>query len=201
MGISEILKSKRSEILRLATQHGARNVRLFGSVARGEAGPESDVDLLIDFEANRRLLDHVALMQDRGGSLREKSGCGQREGPSLVHSGPSLEGSRSLVKDDQLYLIHILECIERIESYTQGGREAFQKSKMSQDAVIRNFEVMGEAAKNVSDATRQIYPAFRDVLIHDYLGVDLGEVWNIVEQHLPPLKRSIKEILKPGRKI
>jgi len=64
MGISEILKSKRSEILHLAIQHGARNVRLFGSVARGEAGPESDVDILIDFEANRSLLDHVALMQD-----------------------------------------------------------------------------------------------------------------------------------------
>jgi len=113
------------------------------------------------------------------------------------------------MKDDQLYLIHILECIERIESYTQGGREAFQKSKMSQDAVIRNFEVMGEAAKNVSEATRRIHPkvpwkriaGFRDVLIHDYLGVDLGEVWNIVEQHLPPLKQSVKEILKPGRKI
>ncbi len=48
MGISELLKDKREEILRIAAKHGARNVRVFGSVARGEAGPNSDLDLLVD---------------------------------------------------------------------------------------------------------------------------------------------------------
>lgn len=48
MGIDELLKDKREEILRIAAKHGAFNVRVFGSVARGEAGPESDVDLLVD---------------------------------------------------------------------------------------------------------------------------------------------------------
>lgn len=53
MGISEILKDKRAEILKIAAKHGARNVRVFGSVARGDAGPESDVDFLIDAGPNR----------------------------------------------------------------------------------------------------------------------------------------------------
>lgn len=64
MGINELLKEKRGEILRIAARHGARNVRVFGSVARGEATGNSDVDLLVDFEAGRNLLDHVALVQD-----------------------------------------------------------------------------------------------------------------------------------------
>ncbi|MDP2744716.1 MAG: nucleotidyltransferase family protein [Dehalococcoidia bacterium] len=64
MGISETLRSKREEILRIADRHGARNVRVFGSVARGEAKPASDIDILVEWEPGRSLLDHVALMQD-----------------------------------------------------------------------------------------------------------------------------------------
>ena len=64
LGVKDILKSKREDILRIAAKYGASNVRVFGSVARGEAGPESDVDLLIDFQPGRSLLDHVALLQD-----------------------------------------------------------------------------------------------------------------------------------------
>jgi uncharacterized protein len=59
-----VLRDKREDILRLAAEHGARNVRVFGSVARGEAGPDSDVDLLVDMEPGRSLLDHIALLQD-----------------------------------------------------------------------------------------------------------------------------------------
>ena len=64
MGIDDLLKDKRETILQLAARYGARNVRVFGSVARGEAGQKSDVDLLVDMEPGRSLLDHVALWQD-----------------------------------------------------------------------------------------------------------------------------------------
>jgi len=60
MGIDEVLKVKREEILRIAAQHGARNVRIFGSVARGQAGPNSDVDVLVDLEPGRSLLEQEA---------------------------------------------------------------------------------------------------------------------------------------------
>lgn len=64
MNIAELLQEKREEILRIAAEHGARNIRVFGSAVRGEAGPESDIDFLIELEPGRSLLDHVALLQD-----------------------------------------------------------------------------------------------------------------------------------------
>jgi len=62
MGIRELLQDKREEILRIAAKHGARNVRVFGSVVRGEADETSDNDLLVELEPGRSLLDHAALL-------------------------------------------------------------------------------------------------------------------------------------------
>jgi len=62
MDLQRLLREKRADILRVAASHGARKVRIFGSVARGEAGPESDLDFLIDLEPGRSLLDHAALL-------------------------------------------------------------------------------------------------------------------------------------------
>ncbi|MBU1208440.1 MAG: nucleotidyltransferase family protein [Proteobacteria bacterium] len=61
MEINELLKEKREEILRIAAKHGARNVRVFGSVARKEADEKSDIDFLVEMESGRSLLDHAAL--------------------------------------------------------------------------------------------------------------------------------------------
>ena len=66
--MSDIL-ARRDEILRIAAEHGARNVRLFGSVVRGEEGTDSDVDVLVHLDGDRSLLDHVALIQDLGDLL------------------------------------------------------------------------------------------------------------------------------------
>lgn len=64
MTTSDVLKTKRNDILRLAAQHGAHNVRVFGSVARGEAGPKSDIDLLVKMDRGRSLLDLIELSQE-----------------------------------------------------------------------------------------------------------------------------------------
>lgn len=64
MSLDELLRTKRDDILRLAKEHGAYNVRVFGSVARGEADEKSDIDLLVDMEKGRSLLDLVGLWQD-----------------------------------------------------------------------------------------------------------------------------------------
>ena len=71
MSPSKALKNKREEILRIAAAHGAQNIRLFGSVSRGEAGPKSDVDILVRLEPGRSLLDIIAIKQD----LEDLLGC------------------------------------------------------------------------------------------------------------------------------
>ena len=109
------------------------------------------------------------------------------------------------MKYPRVYLAQILECIGRITSYTARGREAFFADSLIQDAVIRNFEVIGEAAKRVPEEYRQAHQeipwrslaAFRDVLIHQYEGVSLPEVWRVVETELPGLKKAIAAILPP----
>ncbi len=106
------------------------------------------------------------------------------------------------MKDDRLYLSNIKECIERIESYTLDGKEAFMQTTIIQDAVIRNFEIIGEATKRLSSELRANYPdvpwqqvaGFRDVLIHDYLKVNLNRVWGVIEQNLPELKVTVEAI-------
>jgi uncharacterized protein with HEPN domain len=108
------------------------------------------------------------------------------------------------MRDDRLYLIDIADCIERIEEYTQTGREGFAQSRMAQDAVMRNFEIIGEAVKQMSSALKRRHPGvswrkvagFRDVLIHNYTGVKMEEVWRIVEHDLPKLKRTIAFMLQ-----
>jgi uncharacterized protein with HEPN domain len=108
-------------------------------------------------------------------------------------------------KDPRVYMAQILERIDRILNYTQAGREAFLDDPLVQDAVIRNLEVIGEAAKRVSDEYRDSHPtipwrgltSLRDVLIHQYEGVSLDEVWRIVEHELPSLREVISSILPP----
>lgn len=64
LGIKELLADKREEILAIAAQHGAYNIRIFGSVSRGEARPDSDVDFLVEMPENHSLFDRIGLMQD-----------------------------------------------------------------------------------------------------------------------------------------
>jgi uncharacterized protein with HEPN domain len=110
------------------------------------------------------------------------------------------------VKDDRVYLRHILDCIARIGEYTGGGRADFDARPMVQDAVIRNHEVVGEAVKNLSEDFRGRYPdvpwsriaGMRDMLIHHYFGIRLERVWNVVAVELPRLKGQIASLLVGG---
>ena len=110
----------------------------------------------------------------------------------------------STLSRDAIYVEHIAERIRRIEEAAQNGRDAFESSHVLQDAIIRNFEGIGEAVKQLSPELREVHPdvpwqrvaGFRVVLIHDYMGVDLSEVWNVIEKELPRLKRTVEEMRK-----
>ena len=72
LNISDVIGDKRDEVLRLADHYKASNLRIFGSVARGEAGPDSDIDFLVDFNPDYRLWDHIGLKQDLENLLGRK---------------------------------------------------------------------------------------------------------------------------------
>ncbi len=106
------------------------------------------------------------------------------------------------IKDDRLYLIHIHECIERIERYTVNGRDAFLQDTMKQDAVLRNLHTLTEYSQRLSEAIKtkhseiewQKISGFRNIVVHDYLGIDLEGTWIIIEKDLPLLKKTIEKM-------
>ena len=110
-----------------------------------------------------------------------------------------------MTKDPRVYLAHILERARRIDEYLRDGQAAFMTDAKTQDAVIRNFEVIGEAAKRVPQEYRAAHPSipwqlmagFRDVLIHGYEGVDIGRVWTTATRDLPAVRDAIAAILPP----
>ena len=108
MGIAEVVASKRAEILRIAARHGARNVRVFGSVARGEADAASDIDLLVELAPDRSLLDHAALMLDLESALGRRVDVATDGGlrPRVLER--VLREAVPLMKDDRLRLLDII---------------------------------------------------------------------------------------------
>ena len=108
---------------------------------------------------------------------------------------------------DELYLDHVLQAIARIERYTASGRDAFFSDDMVQSAVIRQLEIVGEAARNLSEQLKASETAVpwrdiagtRDRLIHGYFSVKLEIVWNVVVNELPLLKQQVQRILDQFR--
>lgn len=107
------------------------------------------------------------------------------------------------MKDDKVYLLHIRDAIRRIRDYTTEGKEAFLEDQETQDAVVRNLEIIGEAVKKLSATARQKGPeipskriaGMRDKMIHEYFGVDLALVWDVVERDLGSLESRVGRLL------
>jgi len=106
------------------------------------------------------------------------------------------------VKDDVFYIECMLECIARIDRYTRGGRDAFFSDSMIADAVIRNLQTLAESSQRTSSRLKGSAPeidwrqlaGFRNVVVHDYLGLELGAVWDVVATDLPVLRRQLERL-------
>lgn len=109
------------------------------------------------------------------------------------------------MKDDRVYLLHIRDACERIVQYVAGGRDPFMADSKTQDAVIRNLEIIGEAVKNLSEPCRAGRPdvqwkriaGMRDKVIHEYFGVNLELVCETVEREVPKLRSCVDQMLVP----
>lgn len=108
-------------------------------------------------------------------------------------------------KDPKVFLGHILECIELIEIYIKGQTsDSFKSSIQLQDSLIRRLEIIGEAIKNLPEPIKKKFPevswkniaGMRDILIHEYFGVDLDLTWRVITNEIPKLKKQIQSILK-----
>ena len=113
------------------------------------------------------------------------------------------------MKSDRTYLLHIRDAVERIEQYASHGHEAFLHEYHWQDGIVRQLEIVGEATKHLSAEFRQAHPripwqriaGLRDVLIHDYMGVDLTAVWDIVQNRVPELKAHVLAALEESAEL
>lgn len=102
---------------------------------------------------------------------------------------------------DLAYVEHMLEALDRIDQYVSVGRDEFMLSSLVQDAVVRNLQTMTESSQRLSDEIKQRHAeidwramaGFRNILTHDYLGIDLDLIWITIEKELPALKRVLLE--------
>lgn len=103
---------------------------------------------------------------------------------------------------DRVLLAHMRDCLDRIREYTNAERSRFDASRLVQDAVIRNLQTLAEASQRLSNEIKGTEPqmpwrelaGFRNVIVHGYLGVDLGAVWLVVEQDLPALNETVNRM-------
>lgn len=108
------------------------------------------------------------------------------------------------MKDDRVYLQHILEALQDIATYCGSDHSAFLDDRMRQDATLRKLEVIGQAVKNLSEDSKSRQPeipwkqiaGMRDKVIHDYFGVNLEIVWAVVQKELPKLRVAVEGLLK-----
>lgn len=103
---------------------------------------------------------------------------------------------------DRVLLAHMRDCLDRITEYTNAERSRFDASRLVQDAVIRNLQTLAESSQRLSSEIKGTEPripwrelaGFRNVIVHGYLGVDLGAVWLVVEQDLPGLTAAVNRM-------
>jgi uncharacterized protein with HEPN domain len=110
------------------------------------------------------------------------------------------------VSDDEVWLRDMVDAIERIERYSIHGRTAFEREELYQVWIVHHIQLIGEAARQASEATRAAHPAIpwnlivgmRNILVHRYFQIDQEEVWAAVERDLPLLKPQLEAILSKG---
>ena len=108
------------------------------------------------------------------------------------------------MKDDRVHLNHILDCIGAIQDYNASRPDAFLNDRKTHKATLRELQELAESTQRLSDPLKSKYPdvpwsaiaGFRNVLVHDYLGLSLNRIWEVIERDLPSLRVVVEIMLK-----
>ena len=108
------------------------------------------------------------------------------------------------MRNDNEWLLDILEAIERIEKYVSKGREAFERDELIQNWIVNHLQIIGEACHAISPDLRAKHPeilrsemmGMRNILVHRYFGIDLEVVWHVAEFELPEMKRKFEAVVR-----
>jgi uncharacterized protein with HEPN domain/predicted nucleotidyltransferase len=202
-----LIESHRAQLRELAARHGVTDVRVFGSMARGDATEASDVDLLVRPRPGTSLLDLGGLLMEAQALLgRRVEVVSERALHPLLRDRILKEAAATVkpsTQSDLMLLGHILDCVAKIREYPGLDLATFFGTPIVQDAVLRNLQVMAESSQRLSDeirATEASIPwsqvaGMRNILVHQYLGgIDLDTVWAVVENDLGSLEAALRRM-------
>ncbi len=108
------------------------------------------------------------------------------------------------MKKDKVYLLYIKDCIEAVEKNIVGGKEAFLSNRQIRSATLRELQTLAESTLQLSEDLQKNHPeipwkkmrGFRNILVHNYLGIDFELVWTMIQNDLPGLKKSVEKLIK-----
>ena len=217
----EALRRLREQLPVLRERFGIAELQLFGSTARDEAGPDSDVDILVTFE---REPDTTWLTYDAQTYLEELFGrrVDMVERRRMrVEYVPWVEADaidpenprphmpeRSRRKRWDVYVQDMLDGCDRVLEYTRGfDRASLSQNRLHYDATIRQLEIIGEAANRISNEIHDSHPEIpwkltinaRNYLIHGYDGIDNNTLWEMISVHVPELAKRLRPLLDEAR--
>jgi uncharacterized protein with HEPN domain/predicted nucleotidyltransferase len=182
----------------------AEVVEIFGSYVRGEEKEGSDIDVLVRFEEGASLFDFTALefyLEDLFGVPVDVV---SERGLNPIIKDDILKGTAGGIKSPLLYLCEMLKAARNIKKFTEGmDKDTFLDNNKTKDAVVLQFEIIGEAAKSVSDDIKSLSPEIdwediidiRDHLICTYFDIDYDRVWNTAIKDIPVLEQTIEKLL------
>jgi uncharacterized protein len=220
VSLLDLLDEKRPEILRIAAKHGARDIRLFGSVARGEDHEGSDVDLLAEIhgpwapewplkeELEQLLRVRVHVISSPHPYMRDRilEEAISLEAPNFRELAV-IESQRphEPLDRDNTYLRLVLDyCNDIIAMAAQTPRDVFLSEKMPQRALVMTLILLGETAAQLSQGFRTEHPeipwnkiiGLRNVSVHDYTGLELPRLWDQdIRVDVPQLKAQLEKLL------
>lgn len=180
-------------------------VEIFGSYARGEEKEGSDIDVLVRFGEGASLFDFTGLefyLEDLFGVPVDVV---SERGLNPIIKADILKGTAGGIKSPLLYLCEMLKAARNIKKFTEGmDKDTFLDDNKTKDAVVLQFEIIGEAAKSVSDDIRSLSPEIdweditdiRDRLTCTYFDIDYDRIWNTAIKDIPMLEQAIGRLIK-----